>query len=210
MTALPLVKISILLFYNRIFPQRKLRIAVWVTIGVCAGYAIAFLLVSVFQCKPLSLAWTRWDGQHEGTCNNINAQVWAAASINVLLDMVMVVLPLPVIWRLEINRRKKALVMLMFSIGKEIPSKPRQTKIHANSLYLSVGLVVTAVSIVRLQVLSQFGTSSNFTCEYNAVITQMPSLTRCRALYIGRVLVYARDTSRYSVGVAQGTHPCSR
>jgi hypothetical protein len=142
LTALPLVKISMLFFYLRIFPQNWFRYACFTTMAACAGYGIAFLLVSVFQCRPLPLAWTQWDGEHFGTCNDINAQGWTSAALNVILDVVVLALPMPVIAKLELNKRKKALVLLMFSTG----------------------FVVTIISILRLQVLVHFGGSSNFTC----------------------------------------------
>jgi hypothetical protein len=155
-TALPLVKISILLFYIRTFPTTWFRVASWITIFCCAGYAIAFLLVSIFQCDPISLAWTRWDGEHTGTCNNINAQVWASAAINVFLDLVIIILPLPIVYKLNINRRKKLLVTAMFCVG----------------------LMVTIVSIIRLQVLSQFGASSNFTCKEQYTCSNLSTLAK--------------------------------
>jgi hypothetical protein len=144
LTALPLVKISMLFFYLRIFPQTWFRYACFATMAACAGYGIAFLLVSVFQCRPLPLAWTQWDGEHAGTCNDINAQGWTSAALNVILDVVVLGLPMPVIAKLELNKRKKALVLLMFSTG----------------------FVVTIISILRLQVLVHFGGSSNFTCMF--------------------------------------------
>lgn len=39
-------------------------------------------------------AWHGWDKEHEGRCNNINAQSWAAAGINIALDVAVVSLPL--------------------------------------------------------------------------------------------------------------------
>ena len=113
--------------------------------AACVGYGIAFLLVSVFQCTPIPLAWDHWDGTHEGRCNNINAQAWTSAAINVILDFVILGLPMPIIVKLEMNMRKKALVLLMFSTG----------------------LIVTVISILRLQVLVHFGGTTNFTCMSN-------------------------------------------
>lgn len=142
LTALPLVKISILIFYLRIFPQTWFRYACFATMTACVGYGIAFLLVSVFQCQPIALAWDHWDGEHLGKCNDINAQGWTSAALNVVLDVVVLVLPMPVIAKLELNKRKKALVLLMFSTG----------------------FLVTIISIIRLQVLVHFGGTTNFTC----------------------------------------------
>lgn len=144
LTALPLVKISILFFYLRIFPQDWFRYGCFATMAACVGYGIAFLLVSVFQCSPIDLAWDHWDGEHSGRCNNINAQAWTSAAINVILDVVVLALPMPVIAKLELNKRKKALILLMFSTG----------------------FVVTIISILRLQVLVHFGGTNNFTCMF--------------------------------------------
>lgn len=142
LTCLPLVKISMLLFYLRIFPQKWFRISCFVTMAACAAYAIAFLLVSVWQCRPISYAWTNWHGETTGVCNDINAQGWTSAALNVVLDLVVLGLPLPVIAKLELNKRKKALFLLMFCVG----------------------FLVTIISILRLQVLASFG-GSNFTCK---------------------------------------------
>ncbi|KAF2142053.1 GMC oxidoreductase [Aplosporella prunicola CBS 121167] len=147
LTALPMIKISILCFYLRIFPERNFRRIVYGVIGCCVGYGIAFLLVSVFQCRPISYAWTQWDGEHQGSCNNINAQGWTSAAINVVLDLVVIILPLPLLAKLQLNKRKKALLMLMFCVG----------------------FFVTVVSILRLQVLIKFGGTSNLTWDYVSV-----------------------------------------
>lgn len=117
LSALPLLKISILFFYLRIFPEKGFRRMVFVAMGLCVGYGIAFVLVSVFQCRPISYAWNQWDDEHEGTCNNINAQGWTSAGLNVILDIIVIILPMPQLWKLQLNMRKKFLLLLMFSVG---------------------------------------------------------------------------------------------
>ncbi|KAI5363644.1 hypothetical protein Slin15195_G092960 [Septoria linicola] len=82
-----------------------------------------------------------------GICNNINAQGWTSAAFNVILDVLTLGLPLPMLWKMTLNKRKKFLVLLMFSVG----------------------FFVTVVSILRLQVLVEFGDSQNLTWDYRAV-----------------------------------------
>lgn len=95
------------------------------------------------------MAWTHWDGEYgDGYCNNINAQGWTSALFNVILDILTLSLPLPMLWKMTLNKRKKFLVMLMFSLG----------------------FFVTLVSILRLQVLIEFGSSKNITCEYLTIV----------------------------------------
>jgi hypothetical protein len=78
---------------------------------------IAFVFSCIFLCSPISLAWTQWDGEHTGKCNNNNALSYANASIGILLDLVALSLPIPQIWKLQLSLRKKIGVLLMFSVG---------------------------------------------------------------------------------------------
>lgn len=187
LTALPLVKISMLLFYLRIFPQKWFRLSCFAAMACCAAYAIAFLLVSVFQCTPIHYAWNDWDGEHSGHCTDINAQGWSSAALNVILDIVVIGLPMPLIAKLQLNKRKKFLVFLMFSVG----------------------FVVTAVSILRLQVLVQFGGSTNFTCEcqnrVRAPHGQCRLLTARRALSGNWILEYSRGRPRRDMCLHAGS-----
>jgi hypothetical protein len=112
-----LTKISILCFYLRIFPKKSFRIAVYVVIALTTMYLIAFIIVSVLQCRPVNLAWLQWDGEHPGTCNNVNAQAWASAAINMFLDVLTMTLPLGELNKLSLSLRKKIMVMFMFCLG---------------------------------------------------------------------------------------------
>ncbi|KAJ9134308.1 Cfem domain containing protein [Pleurostoma richardsiae] len=148
LAALPLTKISILLFYLRIFPRKPIRIATWVLIGLNAGYLIAFEVVSIFQCDPLEGAWRAWDGSVTAKCRDINLQGWAAAGCNIVLDLAMLILPLPELYKLNLSLKKKLQVLLMFSLG----------------------FFVTIVSILRLSSLAKYGsTTDNFTQDYTEI-----------------------------------------
>ncbi|EKG11954.1 hypothetical protein MPH_10998 [Macrophomina phaseolina MS6] len=116
-TSLSLVKISICCFYLRIFPERRFRNIVYFTIFCCAAYAIAFVVAVSLQCKPINYAWKHWDGEHEGQCINVNALGWSSASFNIVLDLVVITLPVPQVWKLVLSTRKKVHVMCMFSVG---------------------------------------------------------------------------------------------
>jgi hypothetical protein len=111
------IKIQFLLFYLHIFPDKNFRRVVWGVIAFNLTSMIAFVFSSIFLCSPVSFAWTQWDGEHHGTCNNNNSLSYANASISILLDFVALSLPLPQIWRLQLSLRKKIGVLLMFSVG---------------------------------------------------------------------------------------------
>jgi hypothetical protein len=117
LSSIALTKISILLFYLRIFPNPTFRKLVWVAIAYCIGYILSTILALVFQCKPLNLAWTRWDNEHPGQCFNLNLLGWMTAALNIIGDVVVMCLPLHELSKLAMGTRKKAGIMLMFLGG---------------------------------------------------------------------------------------------
>ncbi|KAJ5138872.1 uncharacterized protein N7515_003720 [Penicillium bovifimosum] len=147
LSILPMTKISICCFYLRIFPDKKFRLATYITIGLNVGYLIAFVLISVFQCKPLPGAWHRWDNPEAYKCNAINAQGWAAAVINMVLDITVMVLPLRQLYHLNLSVKRKSYVMCMFGLG----------------------IFVTLVSILRLNSLIHFASTTNLTWDYVSI-----------------------------------------
>ena len=81
----------------------------------CALVCLDFALI--FQCKPISMAWKRWDGQQHGTCLNVNAIIRSAAAINIVLDLATIALPLPQIAKLQLSKRKKIPLLFVFLLG---------------------------------------------------------------------------------------------
>jgi hypothetical protein len=147
LTSIALTKISILLFYLRIFPNPNFRRLVWIAIAYCVGYILGTVIALVFQCKPLNLAWTRWDNEHPGKCFNLNLLGWMTAALNIVGDLLVICLPLHELSKLAMGRRKKAGVMLMF-LG---------------------GGFVTVVSMLRLKYMIQFNNSHNVTWDYTPI-----------------------------------------
>ncbi len=75
-----LIRLSILLFYMRIFGQipRARRLIILTFVGVISTW-VAFAGAIIFQCTPVEHFWLGWDGQHQGHCINQNAMTWAGA-----------------------------------------------------------------------------------------------------------------------------------
>ncbi|XHG06240.1 hypothetical protein AWENTII_009445 [Aspergillus wentii] len=147
LSILPMTKISICCFYLRIFPARNFRTLTYIVIGLNIAYLLAFVLISVFQCRPIQGAWLRWDGEGNYKCNHINAQGWASAIINMVLDLIVMILPLKQLYNLNLSIKKKTFVMCMFSFG----------------------IFVTVVSILRLDSLIKFASTDNVTWDYVTV-----------------------------------------
>lgn len=112
-----LVKLSIICFYLRIFPARTTRRWLLGTFICTVVWTAAFILITVFQCWPVSYFWTQWDGTQSGSCLDANAIAWSHASINIALDIWILAVPLWQLRALQLHWRKKLAVALMFCVG---------------------------------------------------------------------------------------------
>lgn len=112
-----LVKMTLLLFFLRIFTRRMTRILIKCTIAFNTLFGIVFTVIAIFPCQPISYYWNRFDGASQGRCVDINALVWANAGISIVLDVWMLALPLYEVFRLQMSWRKRLGVTLMFFVG---------------------------------------------------------------------------------------------
>ena len=113
-----LLKLTLLFFFLRIFPKTIIRNMLKGTIVFTIFYGLTFVIVAIFQCRPIKHYWMNWDKEHvDGHCININALAWANAIISIVLDVWMLVLPLCEVFRLQLSWRKKISVAIMFLVG---------------------------------------------------------------------------------------------
>lgn len=61
--------------------------------------------------------WTFWSGETQGHC--INAFVFRCifASFNIVLDIIVMLLPIPALLKLNLSKKKKIQVVAMFCVG---------------------------------------------------------------------------------------------
>jgi hypothetical protein len=116
-TALALTKVSILIFYLKVFPKRSFRTCVYILISMNISYAMAYDFALIFQCSPIDGAWRAWDREYEAKRISINILGWSAAAINIALDLATIILPLPQLLELSMSLYKKVQIMLMFAVG---------------------------------------------------------------------------------------------
>jgi hypothetical protein len=112
-----LLKLSLLFFYLRIFPGPNIRRLLWATIIFDVCFGTIFVFLAIFQCRPISYYWKSWDGEHQGTCLNVNSLGWTNAAISILLDAWMLGLPMSQLVALQLHWKKKIGVGMMFVVG---------------------------------------------------------------------------------------------
>ncbi|KAK1712959.1 hypothetical protein CaCOL14_007426 [Colletotrichum acutatum] len=127
------LKASILFFYIRVFSMvsRTFSLVLWLTQSFNFLFCLAFTVANLNQCRPFSNAWEGWDGRHPGYCINVYAMFIAHAAINIALDVWMLGLPVTQVLWLNLRKRQKVEIVVMFSLG----------------------VVITIVSAIRLKVL---------------------------------------------------------
>ncbi|KAK0103168.1 hypothetical protein ONS95_014966 [Cadophora gregata] len=114
---LGLVKISILTFYLRIFQhEARFRLAVYSTIVFIALGTTTISALTIFQCHPVPYFWDK--DVRNGTCVDINALAYANSGLSIVQDLMIVVLPIRLVWRMGfLEGRKRVGVAFMFALG---------------------------------------------------------------------------------------------
>ncbi|PSK54099.1 hypothetical protein B9Z65_7905 [Elsinoe australis] len=110
-------KISLCASYMRIMAKsghRSYRFAVWATIALAIGYGISFLAAILFACNPVEKSWRP---RIPGTCFPPAPFYYGTTTTNLLVDVIVLVLPIPLLWRLQMNRRRKFGLILCFALG---------------------------------------------------------------------------------------------
>lgn len=109
-----MTKISILLLYTRLFIKRWFLITCWAWIGIISAFTIGTVVSSICQCTPVQYA---FDKDLGGTCIDMTAFWFANAAFNILTDLVIIVLPVPVISKLQLPLRSKIALCGVFAVG---------------------------------------------------------------------------------------------
>lgn len=120
-----LIKVSILLFYKRLGSRAVSKTFLWVTrltITFITAYSIAFTLVPIFGCQPISAFWDQVDPVKTGNgytykCFDEGADVFSAAVISSAQDLLTAVLPTFLYWNLQIPIRQKIVLFGIFAVG---------------------------------------------------------------------------------------------
>ncbi|KAI3401674.1 hypothetical protein diail_9338 [Diaporthe ilicicola] len=188
MVALGLTKVAMLLLYLKVFPGQTFRRICFVMVAICLAYIISTSLATIFNCTPVSYNWTSWTGETKGHCFSFNTFAWAQSSLNIVLDLTIILLPIPQLWKLNMGKKKRIQLVLMFSVG----------------------LFITVVSVVRLSALVEFATTTNATYDnvptaYWSVLELFVSIICCCLPAVRSLLIRAFPSCFGSTGDSRNT-----
>lgn len=110
-----LPKLSILLLYSKIFTMPLFIAAAKVTGVLVSLLGVATILGALLQCRPFAYNWDQTiPGGH---CGNQVLSYEITGTLNVLLDVVTLMLPMPYLAALEMSMSKKLILIATFAVG---------------------------------------------------------------------------------------------
>ncbi len=140
------VKLALLVMIVRVFGtvHRKTLIGMYILIAVIVAYYVSGFFIKIFICWPIP---AYWHGESD-KCMNQSAIITADAIISVISDLVILFLPTPLTWSLQLPKRKRLRVAGL----------------------LCAGGIATAFSIYRLALIITDKASHNQTIVFTKVV----------------------------------------
>lgn len=118
--AIPLAKLSILSLCYRIFRSNLwFRRTCYILFVMIAGYGFGSFLTALFRCHSVGAAWSSPALGNASCLSIVKIQV-VVVWINITTDVALMVLPMPVLWSLNMPWQKKAGVVIVFATGAAV------------------------------------------------------------------------------------------
>ncbi|KAL8667558.1 MAG: hypothetical protein Q9168_007229 [Polycauliona sp. 1 TL-2023] len=108
-------KLSILFFYNRLFPYRTFYLVSLITGIASILWWIGLMITAFLHCRPFAYNWDR--SIPGGHCSNDKLVGYTITSINIVTDLVVLVLPIPWLWGMNMAVPKRMAVVCLFVLG---------------------------------------------------------------------------------------------
>ncbi|PYH86773.1 hypothetical protein BO82DRAFT_360506 [Aspergillus uvarum CBS 121591] len=178
-TCLPIIKLSIALFYQHIFPIRSMVIACRSIIVFLFAWYLAFQTTAIFQCTPIHHAWQK--RTTNGRCIKFVPFVVTLAATNLCTDILLLALPTREIWKLQIAQGKKIGLSVIFYSGCYVccPS------LNEVTVFLHYVCIISVVRLENLIAISNADITWSDTCSHlwtaiesslGVVVACLPSL----------------------------------
>lgn len=164
--AASVAKISIALCLLRLTIKRSHRLILWGVIGTVISIGLMFWLVLLFDCQPIGYFWQQVDKGSKGSCVLLSTMLditYLYSSLTILCDLTLAILPVSLVWNLQMNRRTKLAVGGILSLGA---AYVMLTHVSCGRKLLTFTSASVAV-IVRIPFLQSYA-DANFLCTLPA------------------------------------------
>jgi len=115
------IKASIGIMLMRLTVMRTQRYILYANIALTQIYSFFFFFIFLFQCYPSSYFWERVGNPYaKGACMDpqvVVATFYGYSAIACITDWTFSILPVFLVWNLQMGRREKASVVLILATG---------------------------------------------------------------------------------------------
>jgi len=159
--SLVFTRISILLLYKRIFTYNWARWAIKIVLGLVIATGIWFIASVATACVPLDAFWD-WTLflRAQVYCQPPNLW-WGNAAIHIAGDLIIVLLPMPILSSLKLPKKQKLALVGVFGLGffvcvvsslRLVTLIEIQTKPNMDATYTSAQIVYWSTTEVNLSI----------------------------------------------------------
>lgn len=108
------IKFSILFLYLRLSPLKSFRNLVVGHMLLCTAGGVIASIITLLQCTPVAKA---WNCRLSGECLDQYTLFQGVVIFNLVTNIIIIILPMPTIWYLQMPLRQRILLLSIFSIG---------------------------------------------------------------------------------------------
>ncbi|KAI7088873.1 hypothetical protein KC356_g2985 [Hortaea werneckii] len=113
--AVSFTKLSIVMFYKRVFQIPKIA---WGLVAIVLMYPITVIITICNSCKPLDFFWTQYTNPRAtGSCIDISTFFFANGIWAACIDVGLLIVPIPLVWKLQMHLRKRLAVVGIFLLA---------------------------------------------------------------------------------------------
>ena len=113
-----LVRLSILLTLRRIFDVEPFKVITTILGFATIAWGISIFFANIFQCTRFMDAFDpNVVMSSSKTCIDLQAMFYGTLGTGFSLDLIILILPLHIIWRLRLSTRQKFELTAMLSLG---------------------------------------------------------------------------------------------
>ncbi|KAK9423059.1 putative Integral membrane protein [Seiridium unicorne] len=115
------LKFTVGIFLLRICSRQWQTTVIWGVLAIVLIFNIVYMFIAIAQCQPIDYFWNRVTSVSiKGTCVSKelgSGSTYAATAVNAFADLTLGLLPIALVWNVELNRRAKISVAGILALG---------------------------------------------------------------------------------------------
>lgn len=112
------IKLSIAIFLLRLAVARRYRWTLWGSMTIIAIWSAVLFFWDLFQCTPVQAQWDyRIPNSRCVTSDQVVSAAYALSVMTIVTDWLYALLPIPMVWNVEMSKQAKATVVVLLGLG---------------------------------------------------------------------------------------------